>query len=291
MSACKTTTLWRRIDCLSQEYKIDVKIANTIQGAIYKARHLATGTVVAVKAVSQQAHLDKATLSGNIKVAEDVEVELMMLRELQGMEGIVQLFDAVEDGNCFFLITKFESGGDLFDFVANEILSEEEVKLIFKCVLEPVSRLHEKGICHLDLSLENVFISDDGEAKIGDFGVARKVCTVGKKLHSSTPLGKPKYMAPEVVEGSEFDGFKADVYSLGIMLFCMLYNSFPYDAPNSDNVGFSLIKYGRVDKFLELQGLKGTRSADAESLLHEMLCMEDERVDLNLLQKHPWLHD
>jgi serine/threonine protein kinase len=278
------------VEAITCDYDIQKKLANTIQGAVFKAMHRDTGTMVAIKAVSQRAVKEQTTLDGKVVVAENVLDELMILNELQGISGMIELFDALEDGQCYFLVTRFESGGDLFDFLAEAPrLTEQEIKHIFRCVLEPVSKLHSMDICHLDLSLENVFISEEGEAKLADFGLAR-IRRHGTKIFSKIPCGKPKYMAPEIAEGEEFDGFKADVYSLGIMLFCLMYNSHPYEVPNKEHSGYFLIRHGSIRKFLDFQGFSGKYSSQVEALLEELLCPEDERISLSILMEHPWVH-
>jgi len=212
-----------------------------------------------------------------------------MLKQLRGIEGVVELVDAVEDGKYYYLVTRYESRGDLFEFLVQqpEKLLESRVQVIFKSIVESLSKVHQLGICHLDLSLENVLLSETGEIRIGDFGVAR---SVGEPHGSgNTRVGKPKYMAPEIAADMQYDGFKADVYSLGVVLFCLMYGVHPYDAPSWDNVSFALIEAGCFQDVLALNQFKGLRSPQVKELLSMMLAPEDERCDLGAIMALPWM--
>jgi serine/threonine protein kinase len=283
--------LWRITQNIASEYKVQKKIANTIQGAVYFATHIVTKTAVAIKIVSK-AHVLNQTSKTGIPVAENIFQEALILTRLKGVDGVVQLFDAVEDSSFFYLVTIFESGGDLFDFLLEngKNLSEDQVQFIFRRICETVLRMHQMDMCHLDLSLENVFLTEDGDLKIGDFGVARSGDETKEGPNTSgLKIGKPKYMAPEIVSNQGFDGFQADVYSLGVILFCLLYGAHPYESPIQENLGYSLIESGCTKDFLELWKLNGKRSSNAEDLLQLFLAPAEERISLKEVLKHPWM--
>jgi serine/threonine protein kinase len=212
--------------------------------------------------------------------------EGLILKQLQGTKGVVQFVDALEDDDHFYLITKLEGGGDLFDFLSDSdcAVGEKWVLDTFFSICTAVAQLHDQDICHLDISLENILFSDSGELKLADFGQSRWNDHVKRIRSSSTArIGKPKYMAPEIVEGLDFDGFQADVYSLGVVLFCLLYGSHPYSYPIDEEDGYLLISNGLFEQFLQATGLEGSKSQKTEDLLDMMLTPAESRSSLQAI--------
>jgi len=93
--------------------------------------------------------------------------------------------------------------------------------------------LHGKGIIHRDIKPSNIFVTSDDHCKIGDFGVACKLEDPANDILESTE-GTYHFMPPECwnFEKREFSGMKADIWSLGVTLFAMTYNSMPFWAAN-----------------------------------------------------------
>lgn len=288
MNVCDPVWRLMETDDVMKEYQFIRKLSNTIQGAVYLAEHNKSRTHVAVKIVHHDVHDRHESLDG-IKVAESVVNELSILRKLSHLDSVVEIFDAVNDQTCFYLITKFEIGGDLFDFlVSNPTLPEVFVVTLFRQIVLVVDALHQQELCHMDLSLENILISANGQIKLCDFGLAR----FAKELTSEqgeVRLGKPKYMSPEIVLGQCFCGYSADIYSLGVVLFCLLYGTHPYNFPDFQSTGFRKITQGNFDEYICFKNLKGERSTEAESLLMTMLCPESQRIDMKHLKNHAWI--
>jgi serine/threonine-protein kinase HSL1 (negative regulator of Swe1 kinase) len=119
-------------------------------------------------------------------------------------------------------------GGELFDHISrNGPLNEREAVFLFKQLLEALLYCHRLQIFHRDLKPENILIQKDTMAiKLIDFGMAAYQ-PIGELLQ--TPCGSPHYAAPELLHGIPYDGSKADVWSLGVVLFVMLTNEPPFN--------------------------------------------------------------
>ena len=100
--------------------------------------------------------------------------------------------------------------------------------------------MHAENICHRDIKLENILISDRGKVKIIDFGFSVHV-EDGQKL--KVFCGTSSYMAPEIVKKHDYSGFASDIWALGIVLYVMLTGRFPFKAKNEKEL-FSRIVVG-----------------------------------------------
>ena len=114
-----------------------------------------------------------------------------------------------------YIILEYSSKGELSDYIslANNGLKEKYCKLIFYKILKGIQACHNAGICHRDLKLQNILLDDNFNPKICDFGFA----TFNEK-NLKDFLGTLNYLAPELILRKPYDGFKADIFSLGVIL-------------------------------------------------------------------------
>jgi serine/threonine protein kinase len=124
-----------------------------------------------------------------------------------------------------YLVYEFCNGGTLADFIkAKKKLSEEEAIKIFTQLRSAFELLNREKILHRDLKPTNILFHN-GVAKIADFGFCKEM--MNNEL-TQTMVGSPIYMAPEVLKGSVYDN-RADIWSLGVIFFEMLYGFCPYE--------------------------------------------------------------
>ena len=126
-------------------------------------------------------------------------------------------------------------GGELFDKVIKAGgLSEEVARGCFRQILQAMAYCHGRGVAHRDMKLENLIMTADQDCKVCDFGLAKNIAESG----FSTIIGTGKYVAPEVLAGAgEYDAFKADMWSCGVVLFCMMECAFPFTKAGNDGIG------------------------------------------------------
>jgi len=160
--------------------------------------------------------------------------------------------------------------------------------------------------CHLDISLENLLIKNatfvplDAEEtqftvnsnvqiKLCDFGLAEVF--EGDSFECAKFCGKTNYKAPEVyAKERAFDARKADVWSLGVVLFCMLVGSPPYNKPSESDQAYLYVKNGIIDQLLFQWERNHFITLKVLDLLHKMLQFEeDERLLVEDVLRHPWL--
>jgi serine/threonine protein kinase len=157
------------------------------------------------------------------------EQEVRLLPTLQ-QSNIIRFVDIVFETEVIFVIMEYCSQGDLFrHIVARGVLQEGRACEIFRGIADAVRFIHERGIVHRDLKPENILLDHNFTPKIADFGLCH---IAAPNSFLSTPCGSPLYAAPEVIAGGPYDGRKADVWSLGVLLFTMVTGLLPWSSRN-----------------------------------------------------------
>lgn len=172
--------------------------------------------------------------------------------------------------------------------------------------LQGLHHLQHKGVCHRDLSLENVLVDFD-RCMIIDMGMCLRVpyndpddpgkivdVTKGSMRRLMKPqgvCGKHNYMSPEIAANTEpFDGFAIDLWAAGVILYIMLTGFPPYDQANRTDQRFELIVTGRLMEQLKTWDI--ALSDEAGDLMQKMLQLHPKvRLNLGDVMKHPWVTD
>ena len=174
--------------------------------------------------------------------------------------------DIILDGHTTkknYIILEYGSKGCLFDALINTKsgFTEDVCKYILLNILNCVNALHKEGICHRDLKLENiVFVGDNYDIKLIDFGFAAKfINKENKKIKLKKSVGTQYYCAPEIIEGIPYDGTKADIFSIGAILFVLMTKNFGFVEAKANNITlnvksilYKLIKNKEYDRYWEL---------------------------------------
>ena len=162
-----------------------------------------------------------------------------------------------------FSILEYGNNGNLFDALikTKNGFSEDVCQFILSLILNDIEALHKNGICHRDIKPENmVFVGDNYDLKLIDFGVACKfVNKNNQKKKLQRYVGSSYYCSPEILEGKSYDGDKADIFSIGALLFVLMTKNFAFDEAIIDNNSFiikkilyKIIQTKQYDKYWEL---------------------------------------
>jgi serine/threonine protein kinase len=196
--------------------------------------------------------------------------------------GLLRLLGHYETAQHYYLMHEFFAGRDLGRELEHLqfCLSEGEVKDIFRQIVEVVVHCHKNGVAHRDLKLENVLINRRREIALIDFGFSTFM-DGPEKLHTDA-MGSKEYAAPELLRRLPYQSFKADCYSAGVLLYCLLFAQFPFTIPQLEES----LQEG------ELPPLKFPKpiSESAKDLLSKMLELEpEERISLRDVLNHDWM--
>ncbi|VEU37491.1 unnamed protein product [Pseudo-nitzschia multistriata] len=220
--------------------------------------------------------------------------------------------EALQDNDCLYNIMPYCNGGDLFGVVVNYAqesggergMPEPVARYWFRQILKGLFHLQSVGVCHRDLSLENILV-DNENCLIIDMGMCLHVPyndpaipgnVVDARRGSTRRLmrpqgvcGKHNYMSPEVYANTgPFDGFAIDLWSTAVILYIMFTGFPPYEMADMRNKRFEIIAKGRLVQQLEEWDVH--LSEDAGDLLQNMMKVDPrERLTLAEVMSHPWV--
>ena len=206
-------------------------------GVVYKARDPKINRVVAVKTIS---------LAGQ-PADEEQEYRERFYREAEAAgrlshPGIVTIFDVGEEPETRapYIVMEFVGGQSL-----DKLLSAQDRKLPLETALQLTHELaealdcaHGQGVVHRDLKPANILLTEDGRAKIADFGVAK--LNLANHTLAGRSLGTPAYMSPEQLNGEAVDG-RSDLFSLGVVLYTILTGYRPFQGNSALTVSYKVV--------------------------------------------------
>lgn len=224
------------------------------------------------------------------------ELEVMQHLELHapGSRRFVRLLAAYETQTEIHIVMNYIRGIELFEYCNREEcgVAEERARPIVKHLFQTVELLHELGIAHRDIKIDNIIIppGSTGDAVLVDFGYStffkyEDEDGVEVKVMHKDCCGSLHYAAPELFHGAKYDSSKADVWALGVVLFCMLTGAFPFHGgeKDDDRVLTRCILENRIR-------YPPTMSKPAKCLIAWMLTSHPgHRPSMSEVLVHPWL--
>ena len=205
---------------LAGRYHIIEELGEGGMGKVFKAVDKEIDEKVAIKVLKPEVASDEGTMAR-------FRNELKLTRRISHRH-ICRLYDINEADGVPYISMEYVSGEDLKSLVRRiGNFTVGKAVVIARQTAEGLSEAHRLGVIHRDLKPQNIMIDREGSAKIMDFGIARSVRSKGL-TDEGTIVGTPEYMAPEQVEGRKAD-HRADIYSLGIILFEMLTGKVPFE--------------------------------------------------------------
>jgi serine/threonine protein kinase len=232
-------------DVLAKKYRLERLVGEGGTGVVVAARHLQLERDVAIK------FLRTALASDEIRMR--FEREARAIGQIES-EHVVLVLDvgALDDGHAPYMVMEYLEGRDLAKILKEDgPLSIEDAVDCMLQVCEALEGAHQQGIVHRDLKPANLFLTrrEDGgpHIKVVDFGISKildpKMIDSGPKemTKAFTVLGSPRYMAPEQLRNSKDVDGRADLWSLGAVLFQLLSGKPAFDAENNINVSLAVL--------------------------------------------------
>jgi tetratricopeptide (TPR) repeat protein/tRNA A-37 threonylcarbamoyl transferase component Bud32 len=213
-------------------YKILEKIGEGGMGVVYKAEDTRLKRPIALKFLSPELTRDK-------------EAKTRFIHEAQAASALqhnnictIHEIDETTDGQLFISMDCYD-GQTLKEQIAIGPLSIDDTLNITIQITEGLSKAHEAGVVHRDIKSANIMVTNDGVIKILDFGLAKLVGQT-KVTKTGTTVGTVAYMSPEQARGEEVD-HRADIWSLGIILYELLSGKVPFEGDHEAAVIYSIM--------------------------------------------------
>lgn len=208
-------------------YELVEKIGEGGMATVYKAKDRLLNRFVAIKVLRPE-------------FTKDTQFIENFRKESQSAAGlthpnIVSVYDVGREGNIHFIVMELVEGRTLSDIIKEKgPLDYKETVKIMKQIISALSLAHKNGIIHRDIKPHNILITNEGIAKLADFGIAKAIndSTISE---SHKILGSVHYFSPEQARGSYVDE-KSDIYSAGIVMYEMLTGQVPFDGDSAVSI-------------------------------------------------------
>lgn len=223
---------------LNNRYEILEKIGNGGMATVYKAKCHVLNRYVAIKILKDE-------------FTTDSEFIKKFNTEAQSAAGlahpnIVQIYDVCNEDNLYYIVMELIQGKTLKEIITEDgILSWKWSVNIAIQIASALETAHKNNIIHRDIKPHNIIITEDGIAKVTDFGIAKAVSNSTITAFGTT-IGSVHYFSPEHARGG-FTDAKSDIYSLGIVMYEMLTGRVPFDADTPVSVALKQVQEEPVD--------------------------------------------
>ncbi|KAF2717429.1 kinase-like protein [Polychaeton citri CBS 116435] len=239
-----------------------------------------TGHVVALKIVK--------TKMEPAKLAQKFVTELQIHSKLSH-PNIVAFYRAFSFQTSTYVVLEICPNGSLADMLKRrKFLTLPEIRRFVIQICGAVKYLHHRHIVHRDLKTGNLFLDENMNVKVGDFGLAALLVTEREMevKRRTTMCGTPNYLAPEILEKGKGHNEKVDIWSIGVIVYTLAVGKAPFHASSKEEI-YKKLRSGEYT-WPELSATSNDISSDLRSLVASVLVPEEERPTPDKLISHPF---
>ena len=255
----------RGLTVFNGRYELLRRIARGGMADVYLARDASLGRQVAVKVLFPE-------FANDPSFVERFRREAKAAANLNH-PNIVGIYDWGQEQGTYYIVMEYVVGRSMADVLRSTgPLSPDRAAEIASDVADALSSAHSAGLVHRDIKLGNIIVSDDGQVKVADFGIATALArrTGDNLTHIGSVMGTATYFSPEQAQGKALDG-RSDLYSLGVVLYEMIVGKPPFTADTSTAVAVKHVQERPL----------------SPSILGVSIAQSLEAIILKLLAKNP----
>lgn len=268
---------------------IHKKLGDGKYGTVYEGVHKKTKIKVAIKEIRKKEYVYNSDDIIDDNEKKEERDEILLKNELETLKKlhhpyICRMLYNVKYNEDYYIVLEY--GGETYEeFKERKIVfSENEMRKFFAQILSAIEYLHKNYIVHHDIKIENILFVKNGDAKLVDFGFSEKVNEDGLLYDDRRT---PAYAPPEIYTGDPYNGFLADIWSLGVSFYWMILGKHPLSL---DKITYE----SEVTEKFENEEIEIPEDAkiteELKDLLLKMLAKDpDERLTLDKIKNHPWL--
>lgn len=260
---------------ITKKYSLGPLLGRGGFAKVHEIKDLQSGLQYAAKIIR------KKSLKG--KAREKIVNEIKIHKQLHH-ENIVRFESYFEDMHNVYMLLSYCQNETLTDLIKRRRrLHELEVKCYTRQIIEGLKYLLAARVIHRDLKLNNIFIDDKMQVKIGDFGLSTQLERKGQK--KKTICGTPNYIAPEVLDNKRGYSHEIDVWALGVIIYTLLFGRPPFQAETAQET------YARIRNNSYEFPTNVYVNPMAIDLISRILVPEAEvRLDIFEVENHPFLN-
>ena len=277
---------------INNKYKIIEVKGKGASATVYLTEELNTKKQYAVKVLKE--------------ITPNFQTEIQMLEKVSSLHNpyIVNLIEFGEGPikvesrpsiNRQYFVLDYASKGEIFDYIYcfQKGLKERNAKLVFRKILKGVQACHKAGICHRDLKMQNILVDDLFNPKICDFGFATEIKGKDGTGKLTQFLGTLNYAAPEIFLHRPYNGEKADIFSLGVVLINLVTCKIGFVQATRKDKYYKFIMVRNYKKYWDaVQTQIGEMSDELKALYLKMVCFNpDERPTIEEILQDPWMKE
>ena len=231
---------------IGNKYLILKKLENGTTSTVYLVKSLEKEEMYAAKIYDNDSKFYYNEVETLKNLSSLNHKNIVHLKEY-GEEYIINN-DIQEQNKKQYILMDYLPNKDLFYYMLySQEINEKNSLSIFYKIVKAVETCHEKGICHMDLKLENILFNENNEPILCDFGFS----ILNNYTNLTEYLGSTKYAAPEIIRKIPFNGIKSDIFSLGVILFTLVFGRFGFNQASKCNRLYKLIIRKKFDKYWE----------------------------------------
>lgn len=250
---------------IANEYEIIELIARGTEGEVYYA---------------QSKIYHKCVVKASHRHADNYHFDISVLTKFS-CPYLVTIYEVISFPTTTYLVMEFCPSRDLCEYMMNNrSMKEECVREIFLQILEGVSYLHDHGLVHNDIKLDNILIRDNYTVVLTDFGYMSQM---GERYKEGF-YGSVMYAAPEIITNDRIPRGENDIWSIGVVLYSLLSGQFPFHNDEEDHI---------IARRITNEKIRYPRSVPllAADLMKLIFLPLNQRITVNRIYRHPWIRD